>query len=66
MGGGYTVDDDGGCQLPGQPLIFENCIYSFMIYFISGDPVVMMRRANVAPMPPLPADGRGTLRFSLA
>lgn len=24
--------DDSGCQLPGQPLIFENVIYFFMIY----------------------------------
>lgn len=35
MGGWYTVDDDGGCQLPGQPLIFENFIYFFhdLFYF---------------------------------
>lgn len=43
----------------GNLFFFLNFIYFFIIY--SWGPVVMMRRANVAPpAPPLPADGRGT------
>lgn len=54
-GKGGGIVDDGGRQLPRQP-IFKILFPVFFSLFIPGAPV--MRRVNVAP--PLPADGRGT------